>query len=50
MGCGTWGGNSFSENLHYKHFLNITRIVRTIPMREPTVDDIFGAYQRKYKP
>ena len=31
MGCGTWGGNSFSENLHYKHFLNITRIVRTIP-------------------
>ena len=49
MGCGTWGGNSFSENLHYKHFLNITRIVRTIPAREPSVDDIFGAYKDKYK-
>lgn len=49
MGCGTWGGNSFSENLHYKHFLNITRIVRTIPAREPTVDDIFGSYRKKYK-
>jgi sulfoacetaldehyde dehydrogenase len=49
MGCGTWGGNSFSENLHYKHFLNITRIVRTIPAREPSVDDIFGAYRRKHK-
>ncbi len=48
MGCGTWGGNSFSDNLNYKHFMNITRIVRTIPPREPTVDDIFGAYRKKY--
>jgi len=48
MGCGTWGGNSFSENLNYKHFMNTTRIVRTIPPREPAVDDIFGAYRKKY--
>ena len=48
MGCGTWGGNSFSENLHYKHFLNITRIVRAIPPREPSVDDIFGAYWSRH--
>ncbi len=48
MGCGTWGGNSFSENLNYRHFMNVTRIVRTIPPREPTVDAIFGAYRRKY--
>jgi len=48
MGCGTWGGNSFSENLNYKHFMNTTRIVRTIPPREPSVDDIFGAYRKKY--
>ncbi len=48
MGCGTWGGNSFSENLNYKHFMNITRIVRVIPPREPTPDDIFGAYRKKY--
>jgi sulfoacetaldehyde dehydrogenase len=48
MGCGTWGGNSFSDNLHYKHFMNITRIVRTIPPREPAPDDLFGAYRRKY--
>jgi len=49
MGCGTWGGNSFSENLNYRHFMNITRIVRTIPPREPTLDDIFGTYRKKYK-
>ena len=24
MGCGTWAGNSISENLNYKHFINIT--------------------------
>jgi sulfoacetaldehyde dehydrogenase len=48
MGCGTWGGNSFSDNLHYKHFMNITRIVRAIPPDEPTVDDIFGDYRKKY--
>jgi sulfoacetaldehyde dehydrogenase len=44
MGCGTWGRNSFSDNLHYRHYLNITRIARPIPERVPTLDDIFGDY------
>lgn len=42
MGCGTWGGNGFSENMNYRHYLNITRIARSIPPREPSVEDIFG--------
>ncbi len=48
MGCGTWGGNSFSENLNYRHFMNVTRIVRTIPPREPGVADIFRDYWKKH--
>ncbi len=44
MGCGTWGRNSFSENLNYRHFMNTTRIVRPIPPREPTLEDIFGEH------
>ncbi len=48
MGCGTWGGNSFSENLHYKHFMNITRIVRTIPEDQPAEEDLFGQFWKKY--
>ncbi len=48
MGCGTWGGNSFSENLNYRHFMNVTRIVRTIPPREPSVDDVFHEYFAKH--
>lgn len=48
MGCGTWGGNGFSENLGYRHFLNITRIVRAIPAREPTEEEILGEHWRRY--
>lgn len=48
MGCGTWGGNSFSENLNYRHFMNVTRIVRPIATREPTVADIFGDYWKRH--
>jgi sulfoacetaldehyde dehydrogenase len=48
MGCGTWGGNGFSDNLNYRHLLNITRIVRPIPPREPRVEDIFADYWRRF--
>jgi len=48
MGCGTWGRNSISENLNYRHFLNITRIARVIPPREPSEDDLFGSYRAKH--
>jgi sulfoacetaldehyde dehydrogenase len=48
MGCGTWGRNNFSDNMNYRHYLNITRIVRTIPENMPSEDAIFGGYFRKY--
>jgi sulfoacetaldehyde dehydrogenase len=48
MGCGTWGGNSFSENLNYRHFLNTTRIVRTIVPDEPSADEIFAGYRARH--
>jgi len=51
MGCGTWGGNSISDNLGYRHFLNITRVVRPLApdrVREPTDDELFGAYRAKH--
>ncbi len=44
MGCGSWGGNSFSENLHWRHFMNVTRVVRPIAPREPSVNEIFAPY------
>lgn len=48
MGCGTWGRNGISDNLGYRHFLNITRVVHPLdPARvhETTDDEIFGAYR-----
>jgi len=48
MGCGTWGKNSFSENLNYRHYLNITRISRPIPERIPSEAEIFGTYFSKF--
>jgi sulfoacetaldehyde dehydrogenase len=48
MGAGTWAGNSISENLSYRHFLNITRLARVIPPREPSEDDLFGHYFETY--
>ena len=48
MGCGTWGKNNFSDNLNYRHCLNITRIARPIPEVVPTERELFGAYFDKF--
>jgi sulfoacetaldehyde dehydrogenase len=51
MGCGTWGRNSISDNLGYRHFLNITRVVRPLAperVHEPTEDELFGRYRAKH--
>jgi sulfoacetaldehyde dehydrogenase len=44
MGCGTWGGNSISENLNYRHFLNITHLVTAGALDKPSEEELFGAY------
>jgi len=48
MGCGTWQGNSISENLCYQHFLNITHLCRVIPEDRPSEQELFGAFWEKY--
>ena len=48
MGCGTWQGNSISENLNYRHFLNITHLAVPIPEDRPAEEALFGAYWEKH--
>ena len=48
MGCGTWAGNSISENLNYRHFINITHLVTEIPEDKPSEVDLFGDYWSKH--
>jgi sulfoacetaldehyde dehydrogenase len=44
MGCGTWAGNSISENLSYKDFFNVTKLVRTIDKPEPNPQELFEGF------
>jgi sulfoacetaldehyde dehydrogenase len=44
MGCGSWGGNAIDDNLHWRHYMQRTKVVRTIPTREPGVEEIFASY------
>jgi sulfoacetaldehyde dehydrogenase len=48
MGCGTWQGNSLSENLNWRCFVNITHLVTTIAEDKPSEEALFGAYWAKY--
>jgi succinate-semialdehyde dehydrogenase len=38
LGCGSWGGNSISENLDYKHLMNVSRIGKVITGKKVPTD------------
>lgn len=43
LGCGSWGGNSISENLDYKHLMNVSRIGKVITHKPaPTDEEIWA--------
>lgn len=43
MGCGTWAGNSISENMSIKNFVNKTVLVKTFDKAVPERAAMFGA-------
>jgi len=48
MGCGTWAGNSISENLNYRHFINVTHLSTEIPEDKPSEEAMFASHWQKY--
>jgi sulfoacetaldehyde dehydrogenase len=48
MGCGSWQKNSISENLNYKHFINMTHLVVPIPEDKPSEEELFGPHWARY--
>jgi len=43
LGCGSWGHNSISENLDYKHLINISRIAYFMPDNPtPSDEELWG--------
>ena len=48
MGCGTWGGNNFSDNMNVRHYMNVTRIVTEIPAKEPKGEKLLVKYFERW--
>lgn len=44
LGCGTWGGNITSENIHLKHYMNVTWVSRPIAEDRPSEEELFGDF------
>ena len=44
LGCGTWGGNIVSENVHLKHYMNSTWVSVPIKEDKPSDAELFGDF------
>jgi len=44
LGCGTWGGNIVSENVHLKHYMNTTWVSVPIEEDRPPDAELFGDF------
>jgi sulfoacetaldehyde dehydrogenase len=45
IGCGTWGGNATSENIHLHHYMNVTWVSREYDKPDwPTDEELFGEF------
>lgn len=42
LGCGSWGGNSTTENINWKHLLNYTLVSFPIENTQPSDEELFG--------
>ncbi|MCG8479671.1 MAG: aldehyde dehydrogenase family protein, partial [Spirochaetales bacterium] len=49
LGCGTWGGNVTTENIHWKHFINVTWVSEPFEPVRPTDDEIWGHFWSRYE-
>jgi sulfoacetaldehyde dehydrogenase len=49
IGCGTWTGNSHSDNINWRHFMNTTRLAVEVEKHIPTDEELYGKYFDKIK-
>ena len=48
LGCGTWAGNSTTENIHWKHFINTTWVSEPFEADRPNDDVVWGGFWEKF--
>jgi len=49
LGCGTWGGNITTENIHFKHFMNVTWVNEPVEPWSFSDEQMWGDFWKKYK-
>ena len=49
LGCGSWGGNVTTENITWRHLVNITWVSKPLatPKTLPSDEELFGAVMKK---
>jgi sulfoacetaldehyde dehydrogenase len=48
LGCGTWAGNISCENINWRQFLMYTRLDMPIADYQPSDEELFGSYLKKW--
>lgn len=48
LGCGTWGGNSTTENIHWRHFVNVTWVSEPFDPERPSDEEVWGEFWKRY--
>ena len=48
LSCGTWGGNTTTENVNAAHFINTTWVSRPIEARAIDEDELFAAHWERH--
>jgi sulfoacetaldehyde dehydrogenase len=48
LGCGTWAGNSTTENIYWKHFINLTWVSEPLDPVRPGDEEVWGGFWKKF--
>ena len=48
LGCGTWGGNITTENVHWKHFMNVTWVNEPVEPWSFSDEEMWGEFWKKH--
>jgi sulfoacetaldehyde dehydrogenase len=48
LGCGTWAGNSTTENIHWKHFINVTWLSEPFEPVRPADEAVWGEFWEQH--
>lgn len=48
LGCGTWGGNITTENVHWRHFINVTWVNEPVEPWSFSDEEMWGDFWKRH--